>query len=141
MFFQKGDLKEINRSPLVKKIFQAFPEGIKGVFLGRDFITVTKDSEHSWNILKPMVYSAVLDFYAEGLPIVEENPLVSDTTVLDSDSEIVATIKELMETRVRPSVQEDGGDIFYEGFDDTTGKLSFVCSDVVVRCGLVALLS
>eukprot|EP00598_Pedospumella_elongata_P014193 CAMPEP_0184995444 /NCGR_PEP_ID=MMETSP1098-20130426/52837_1 /TAXON_ID=89044 /ORGANISM="Spumella elongata, Strain CCAP 955/1" /LENGTH=209 /DNA_ID=CAMNT_0027521719 /DNA_START=202 /DNA_END=831 /DNA_ORIENTATION=+ len=134
MFFQKGDLKEINRSPLVKKIFHAFPEGIKGVFLGRDFITVTKDSEHSWNFLKPMVYSAVLDFYAEGLPIVEENPLVSDTTVLDTDSEIVATIKELMETRVRPSVQEDGGDIFYEGFDDTTGIVKVRLAGSCVGC-------
>jgi hypothetical protein len=82
MFFPKENTKEINRSPLVKLIFKTLPGSIKGVFLGRDFITVTKETEESWHSLKPMIYSAVLDFYAENLPIVEENPLVSDTTIL-----------------------------------------------------------
>lgn len=121
MFFERTNMKEVNRSPLAKKVFSI--NGVKGVFLGRDFITVTKDNNESWVPLRPMVYSAILDFYAEGKPVVEENPLVSDTTVLEGDSEIIATIKELVETRVRPSVQEDGGDIFYEGFDEVTGAL------------------
>lgn len=59
---------------------------------------------------------------------------MSDTTILDTDDEIVATIKELMETRIRPSVQEDGGDIFYEGFDETTGIVKVRLAGSCVGC-------
>lgn len=140
MFFERSNMKEVNRSPLAKKIFGI--TGVKGVFLGREFITVTKNNDESWVPMRPMVYSAILDFYAEGKPVVEENPLVSDTTVLEGDSEIIATIKELMETRIRPSVQDDGGDIFYEGFDEDTGKICFAVVrrsvHVVILCSLTS---
>jgi len=80
------------------------------------------------------VFSAILDFFAEGKEVVQENPLVSDTTVLDDDNEVVATIKELIESRVRPSVQEDGGDIFYMGFDEITGIVKVRLAGSCVGC-------
>lgn len=65
-----------------------------------------------------------MDHYAEGGVIVSDHAIISDTTILDTDDEVVAMIKELMESRIRPAVQEDGGDIFYEGFDPETGVVS-----------------
>ena len=111
----------MKKSPLASNLFKV--DGVKGVFLGRDFITVTKASDQTWQVLKPQLFSVILDFLSEGKPAVltdAEMP-VSDTEILDTDSEVVATIKELLETRIRPAVQEDGGDIYYEGFDDMTG--------------------
>lgn len=65
-----------------------------------------------------------MDHYAEGGVIVSDHAIISDTTILDTDDDVVAMIKELMESRIRPAVQEDGGDIFYEGFDIETGVVS-----------------
>jgi Fe-S cluster biogenesis protein NfuA len=64
----------------------------------------------------------------------DTNPVVSDTTILDTDSEVVATIKELLESRVRPAVQEDGGDIFYEGFDEVKGIVRVRLAGSCVGC-------
>jgi len=124
MYFQSNgtdSYREISKSPLAKALFSV--SGVKSVFLGRDFITITKQSDESWLPLKPQLFSAIMDFFAENKPVMTSitQEGVSDTTILDTDDEIVATIKELMETRIRPSVQEDGGDIFYEGFDPITG--------------------
>jgi len=132
MYFQKTESKDIARSPLAKSLFQV--TGVKGVFLGRDFITVTKRNEEDWAPLKPQIFSVIMDFYAEGLEAVQESPLVSDTTILDTDDEVVATIKELIESRVRPSVQEDGGDIFYEGFEESTGIVKVRLAGSCVGC-------
>lgn len=110
-FFQQGDKRALQQSPLAKKLFQV--EGVKGVFLGRDFITITKDADFAWPSLKPQLFAKIMDCLAEGVPAYTAEPETSDTTVLDDDSEVVAMIKELLETKVRPAVQEDGGDIFY----------------------------
>ena len=74
--------------------------------------------------LNPEIFATVMDHYAEGGVIVSDHAVISDTTILDTDDEVVAMIKELMESRIRPAVQEDGGDIFYEGFDVETGVVS-----------------
>jgi len=137
MYFQRGarsGVSDSSSSPLAKRLFSV--TGIKGVFLGRDFITVTKNNEELWQALKPQIFSQILDFYAEGLPVVEtaSNEGASDTTVLDTDDEVVATIKELIETRVRPAVQEDGGDIFYRGFDPRTGMVQVQLAGSCVGC-------
>ena len=84
--------------------------------------------------MKPIVFSKILDFYAEGKPIILKELQVSDTTVLPDDSEIVATIKELLETKIRPNVQDDGGDIFYEGFDEETGIVKVSLAGSCVGC-------
>lgn len=133
MHFQNTDRVEIARSPLVKSLFNDV-KGLKSVFLGRDFLTVTKDSEENWLRLKPMIFAKLLDFYAEGKAVVEDKPSVSDTTILETDNEVVAAIKELIETRVRPSVQEDGGDIFFVSFDERTGIVRVRLAGSCVGC-------
>ncbi|XP_060165352.1 NFU1 iron-sulfur cluster scaffold homolog, mitochondrial isoform X4 [Globicephala melas] len=93
-------------------------EGVKSVFFGPDFITVTKENEElDWNLLKPDIYATIMDFFASGLPLVtEETP--SGEAGSEDDDEVVAMIKELLDTRIRPTVQEDGGDVIYKGFED-----------------------
>lgn len=120
VYMERQDKKEISRSPLAQHLFGL--QWVSSVFLGRDFLTVTKDINEPWRELTRDVEFAIRDFYLSGKPVIEDAPTASDTAILDTDSEVVATIKELMETRVRPSVQEDGGDIFYEGFDVDTGE-------------------
>jgi Fe-S cluster biogenesis protein NfuA len=85
-------------------------------------------------VLKPMIFSSILDFIAEGKAAVLDAPEVSDTAVLDTDSEVVAAIKELIETKVRPSVQDDGGDIFFESFDDIKGIVKVRLAGSCVGC-------
>lgn len=133
LYYQKGDQKQFQNSPLAKTLFKI--NGVKGIFLARDFITVTKQSDESWQVLKPHVFSQVLDFFSEDENVVvENNSAISDTSILDTDDEVVATIKELIETRVRPSVQEDGGDIFYEGFNPETGIVQVRLAGSCVGC-------
>ncbi|XP_045436811.1 NFU1 iron-sulfur cluster scaffold homolog, mitochondrial isoform X1 [Pipistrellus kuhlii] len=104
------------RSPLARQLFRI--EGVKSVFLGPDFITVTKESEElDWNLLKPDIYATIMDFFASGLPLVTEETS-SGEAVSEEDDEVVAMIKELLDTRIRPTVQEDGGDVIYKGFED-----------------------
>jgi Fe-S cluster biogenesis protein NfuA len=137
--FSISDKKEIlSRSPLVKKLF-ADVKGIKSVFLGRDFLTITKNADESWPRLKPIIFATMLDFFADNTPVYlneDENAgnAVTDTTILESDGEVVAAIKELIETRVRPSVQEDGGDIFYVGFNEKTGIVQVRLAGSCVGC-------
>jgi Fe-S cluster biogenesis protein NfuA len=112
--------RDAQASPLAKRLFQI--EGVKSVFFAQDFITITKDPAVAWNIVKPHVFSHVMDFYAEGGKVLDDvGTGATDTVITDDDSEVVAMIKELIETRVRPSVQEDGGDIVFKSFNEETG--------------------
>ncbi|KAI8054723.1 HIRA-interacting protein 5 [Syncephalis plumigaleata] len=101
-------------SPLAKSLFQI--DGVKHVFFGSDYITITKDPLATWQLMKPDIYSAIMDFYASGQPIVTNEQAPSDTAILDDDPESVKMIKELLDTRIRPAIQEDGGDVEYRGF-------------------------
>ncbi|GFS43016.1 NFU domain protein 4 [Actinidia rufa] len=94
-----------------------------GFSFGSDFITVTKADDSSWDILKPEIFAAIMDFYSSENPLfLDSNTAASmDTAIQEDDSETVAMIKELLETRIRPAVQDDGGDIEYRGFDPDTG--------------------
>ncbi|KAM3407425.1 hypothetical protein ACQJBY_001064 [Aegilops geniculata] len=119
-------------SPLAKALFAI--EGVTRVFFGSDFVTVTKSDETSWDYLKPEVFAAIMDFYSSGQPLfLDSNTAAAmDTAIHEDDSEIVAMIKELLETRIRPAVQDDGGDIEYRGFEPETGivklKMQGACS-------------
>ena len=98
-------------------------DGVTGVFYGPDFVTVSKDSETAWNVVKPEVYAILMEHFSSGQPLFRseedrESAGPQDTRILDTDSETVAMIKELLETRVRPAIMEDGGDIEYRGFTD-----------------------
>jgi len=111
-------------SPLAKLLFRI--DGVKGVFFGSDFITINKVDNDSveWQTMKPEIYAIIMDFFASGLPVVNDDAVPStDTEIYDDDSDTVAMIKELLDTRIRPTVQEDGGDIVYMGFDDGIVKL------------------
>ncbi|GJJ70878.1 NFU1 iron-sulfur cluster scaffold homolog, mitochondrial [Entomortierella parvispora] len=119
------DARNAMGSPLAKKLFQI--DGVRGVFFGPDFVTITKDQDAVWQLMKPDVYSAIMDFFASGQPIISEgsegDAIHSDTMIHEDDSETVQMIKELLDTRIRPSIQDDGGDIEYRGFEDGVVKL------------------
>lgn len=103
-------------SPLAKLLFRV--EGVRAVFFGPDFITITKVDDESieWKVLKPEIFATIMDFFASGLPTVNEHAKPStDTETHEDDDDTVAMIKELMETRMRPTVQKDGGDVIYMG--------------------------
>lgn len=102
-------------SPLATRLFAI--DGVDGVFLGSDFISVTKGSIE-WQHLKPMILGAIMEHYMSGAPATDEED--SNDSAAENydpqDESIVATIKELLETRVRPAVAQDGGDITFSGF-------------------------
>jgi Fe-S cluster biogenesis protein NfuA len=110
------------RSPLARLLFEI--EGVTGVFLGHDFVTVTKTDEKSWQVLKPLILGAVMDHFTSGADIMESageaDPIDDEFHDDDVDDEVVMQIKELIETRVRPAVAQDGGDIVYRGFKKGT---------------------
>lgn len=110
-------------SPLASALFRT--DGVAGVFFGSDFVTVTKRDDASWAVLKPDIFAAIMDFYASGRPLLGGDPAQSSagTEIHEDDDEVVAMIKELLETRIRPAVQDDGGDIEYRGFDPDTGTV------------------
>jgi Fe-S cluster biogenesis protein NfuA len=104
-------------SPLARRIFAV--DGVTGVFLGRDFVTVTKAEDQLWDHLKPSVLGAIMEHFQSGAPAIEgAAPESAGHASHDGpDGEIVNQIKELLDTRVRPAVAQDGGDITFHGFD------------------------
>jgi Fe-S cluster biogenesis protein NfuA len=101
-------------SPLADRIFAV--EGVEGVFLGGDFISVTKAEGRDWQVVKPMVLAAIMEHYTSGEPAVTATVDAGETEGADSD--VVAQIKELLETRVRPAVAQDGGDIVFRKYEE-----------------------
>ncbi len=110
------------RSPLAGALF-ALP-GVARVFLGGDFITVTKTDATDWQALRPQVLGAVMEHFVAGRPIIEgADADALDEDVAPEDAEIVAQIKELLDTRVRPAVASDGGDIVFRGYREGIVRL------------------
>ena len=107
------------QSPLAERLFGI--AGVSGVFLGSDFITITK-SVGEWQQLKPAILGAVMEHFMSGAPILRDEAAATtdadDEFFESKDTETVATIKELIESRVRPAVANDGGDITFRGFKD-----------------------
>ena len=112
MFIAKKE--EAARSPLANALFEI--SGIEAVFLGSDFVTVTKNEASRWEILKPMILTEVMDFYVTGKAV--ENEGGEAAAVNEESDPIIKQIKELIETRVRPAVAQDGGDIIFRSFND-----------------------
>ena len=108
-------------SPLAAALF-ALP-GVARVFLGGDFVTVTKADDTVWQELKPLVLGAIMEHFISGRPTMQGVNTAADEDVLPEDHEIVAQIKELLDTRVRPAVASDGGDIVFRGYRDGIVKL------------------
>ena len=112
------DSEDAAQSPLAERLFAI--NGVSGVFFGSDFVAVTKD-EGEWQQLKPMILGAIMEHFMSGAPLL--NAANAEQSEEDeffdaADAETVATIKELIETRVRPAVANDGGDITFKGFKD-----------------------
>jgi Fe-S cluster biogenesis protein NfuA len=117
--YEALDLEQAENSPLAKALMQL--PGVSGVFFAPDFISVTKDGGE-WQHLRPAILGVVTEFYLSGAPLLEgAAPGQSDASgefFAPADAEIVETIKDLIETRVRPAVAGDGGDITFKGFRD-----------------------
>lgn len=143
-------------SPLASQIINI--DGVSSVFYGTDYITVTKDSAVQWGHVKPEVFSLITEAVTAGTPIVNtiegkagEGQSGAETDSLqydENDSEVVSMIKELLETRIRPAIQEDGGDIEFRGFNDgwVSLKLRGACrtcdsSTVTLRNGIESMVS
>jgi Fe-S cluster biogenesis protein NfuA len=110
------------RSPLAAALFEL--EGVARVFLGNDFITVTKTDEIDWPALKPQILATVMEHFVAGRPTIEGDAADQDEEDVDpADQEIVDQIKELLDTRVRPAVAGDGGDIVFRGYRDGVVRL------------------
>jgi Fe-S cluster biogenesis protein NfuA len=112
------DAEQAAQSPLAERLFGI--TGVSGVFFGSDFITVTK-SGSDWQQLKPMILGAIMEHFMSGAPLVNAGsaaPSDGEEFFDAADAETVATIKDLIETRVRPAVANDGGDITFKGFKD-----------------------
>ncbi|KAK9378940.1 scaffold protein Nfu/NifU N terminal-domain-containing protein [Kockiozyma suomiensis] len=139
--------REAHSSPLAKKLFAV--DGVRSVMFGTDFITVEKDVDMSWALLKPEVFSLLTEYLSSGARIMlEDTSANEDTMPQEGDSETVSMIKELIDTRIRPAIQEDGGDVEYRGFTDeglVQLKLRGACrtcdsSAVTLKNGIEAML-
>ncbi len=104
------------RSPLAERLFLI--SGVSRVFLGGDFITVTKAGTTEWAVLKPRILGVVMEHFLADRPAYVGDPAPAAGTDAVEDDEIVAQIKELLETRVRPAVAQDGGDIIFHSFEE-----------------------
>ncbi len=110
-------IEAAENSPLAQRVFAV--EGVTAVFFGPDFVTVTKQEAVDWNHIKPAILGAIMEHFQSGQPVMQGEGLAAAGHAEHSgeDSEIVDQIKELLDTRVRPAVAQDGGDITFHGFD------------------------
>jgi len=112
-------------SPLAGRLFDV--KGVTGVFYGYDFITVTKADDFDWQHLKPAILGAIMEHFMTGQPVMAaqvaeaaDRAEAGEEFYDKEDEEIVVTIKELLDTRVRPAVAQDGGDITFRGYENGT---------------------
>ena len=117
------DAEEAEASPLAEAIFEL--EGVRRVFFGADFLTVTRDTHGlEWPQMKAPILAAIMEHFTSGAPLLREeggDHGHDDTVYAGDTAQIVAEIKELLDTRIRPAVAQDGGDITFSRFDDKTG--------------------
>ena len=113
-------IDQATASPLAEALFQL--EDVSGVFFGGDHISVTR-AEHGrdWSEMKPEILSVIMDHFVSGQPLMREGADAVDHA--EDDSEIVAEIKSLLDSRIRPAVAQDGGDILFDAFDEESGVL------------------
>ena len=108
--------EEALKSPLAHKLFEI--DGITGIFFGSDFITVSKKDTMEWTVLKPSILGAIMEHFLTHQPLFYgEGP---EYTSQEEDDPIVAQIKEILDTRIRPAVAMDGGDIVFDRFEEGT---------------------
>ena len=109
-----ADSSRAGKSPLATRLFAV--DGVTSVFLGTDFITVAKTDASDWQTVKPQILAAIMEHFSSGQPVLDEGS--EDAAATGEDSGLVMQIKELLDTRVRPAVAQDGGDIIFRAFED-----------------------
>ncbi|WP_207455788.1 NifU family protein [Azospirillum sp. SYSU D00513] len=115
--------EEAARSPLAERLFDV--DGVEGVFLGSDFVTITKSDAKEWFLLKPSILGVIMEHFTANRPVLLDGAEAGSGHVdSEDDDEVVSQIKELLDTRVRPMVAQDGGDITFHGFDKGVVYLS-----------------
>lgn len=119
--------EESRVSPLAERLFAV--EGVAGVFLSQDFIAITKSDDKEWFLLKPALLGVIMEHFTAGRPVIDESDAASQAASGsegegEADDEVVAQIKALLDTRVRPAVAMDGGDIVYHSFEEGVVYLS-----------------
>lgn len=133
-------IDEAGTSPLAQALFQV--QGVVRVFLGSDFISLSKDADTDWKHVRPMALAAIMDHFVAGLPVMSTDGLPDPTAEAGASAddyegetaEIVGEIIELIETRVRPAVAQDGGDIVFHGFDQDSGIVHLAMRGACAGC-------
>lgn len=133
-------LEEAGTSPLAQALFQV--QNVERVFLGSDFISLSKAPDADWKHVRPMALAAIMDHFVAGLPVMATGaaaaPEAQDGASVDDyegeTAEIVGEIIELIETRVRPAVAQDGGDIVFHGFDSESGIVHLAMRGACAGC-------
>ena len=117
------DEREARASPLATDLFDL--DGVKRVFFGQDFLTVTKGEDHDWAYLKAPILAAIMDHFTGGGPLFTDTTgeAVDETVYEGETAQIVAEIKDLLDSKIRPAVAQDGGDILFSRFEADTGTV------------------
>ena len=110
------NVEEAKRSPFALNLFKI--DGVEGVFFGSDFISITKNDNHEWQMLRPSISETIIEFYKSGAAIMLQEEEDKTDTSNTEDNEAVTKIKEIIDTKVRPAVAKDGGDITFQSFDN-----------------------
>jgi Fe-S cluster biogenesis protein NfuA len=111
---------EAEASPLANALFAI--AGVRRVYFGDDFLTVTKDPDLDWSYLKAPILAEIMDHFTSGAPLIVGDEAAADETVYEGETaQVVAEIKDLIDTRIRPAVAQDGGDILFSRFEPETG--------------------
>ncbi len=134
------DADQAQSSPLARDLFDI--AGVNAVFFGPDFVTVTKTEAIDWDHLKPAVLAAIMDHFTSGAPVMADGvggagAAASGEADIDYDDDaqrVVGAIKELLDTRVRPAVAEDGGDIVFHRFEPDTGRVFLTMRGACAGC-------
>ncbi len=134
--YEFDSLETASPSPLAEALFSI--QGVARVFLGADFISITKTPVADWKHVKPMSLATIMDHFTSGLPVMATDGVsvgAGEEIVYEGDAaEIVQEIKELIETRVRPAVAQDGGDITFERFYPDTGLVTLHMRGACAGC-------
>ena len=129
------DAEMARRSPLATDLFGL--DGVSGVYLGADFITVTKSDDKDWEIMKPHILGAIMDHFQSGKPVIEEpDAEVAGPEETGAEAAISVQIKELIDTRIRPAATQDGGDVTFRDFKDGVVYLEFHGSAFSLMMGI-----
>ena len=114
MFYQNQE--SASNSPLAMNLFNI--KGVEGVFFGSDFITITKGNDNDWTLMKPAILGCIIEHFTMNKPVISENTASTEHVIDENDSDVVKKIKELLDSKVRPAVAMDGGDIIFDKYNE-----------------------